>query len=103
MRTSVKKVRFNLFLFECSENFSDFKIITVRTPLTSVLSYIDIALDGPLDTETKEAISSTNSKSLVRVINDLLIASRDRLEGKIPLAETISLASLSLVRCFVFL
>jgi light-regulated signal transduction histidine kinase (bacteriophytochrome) len=45
-----------------------------RTPLNQVINYIEIALEGSLDTETREnlARSHSASKSLIYVINDLL-------------------------------
>ncbi|GES65035.1 sensor histidine kinase/response regulator [Aspergillus terreus] len=46
----------------------------VRTPLNAVINYLEIALEGALDTETRENLtkSYSASKSLIYVINDLL-------------------------------
>jgi len=46
----------------------------VRTPLNAIINYLEIALEGSLDSETREnlARSHSASKSLVYVINDLL-------------------------------
>ena len=46
----------------------------VRTPLNAVINYLEIALEGNLDRDTREYLSRSHSasKSLVCVINDLL-------------------------------
>lgn len=46
----------------------------VRTPLNAIINYLEIALEGPIDQETRENLSKSHSasKSLVCVINDLL-------------------------------
>ena len=46
----------------------------VRTPLNAIINYLEIALEGALDQETREnlAKSLSASKSLIYVINDLL-------------------------------
>jgi light-regulated signal transduction histidine kinase (bacteriophytochrome) len=46
----------------------------VRTPLNHIINYLEIALEGTLDQDTREnlARSHSASKSLVYVINDLL-------------------------------
>ncbi|GFF27453.1 cyanobacterial phytochrome B [Aspergillus udagawae] len=46
----------------------------VRTPLNAVINYLEIALEGSLDTETRDNLtkSYSASKSLIYVINDLL-------------------------------
>lgn len=46
----------------------------VRTPLNAVINYLEIALEGNIDQETREYLykSHAASKSLVSVINDLL-------------------------------
>ncbi|KAL9113895.1 MAG: hypothetical protein Q9227_002029 [Pyrenula ochraceoflavens] len=46
----------------------------VRTPLNAIINYLEIALEGQLDQETREnlARSHSASKSLIYVINDLL-------------------------------
>src|SRR4051812_45028530 len=46
----------------------------VRTPLNAIINYLEIALEGSLDQETRENLvkSHSASKSLIYVINDLL-------------------------------
>lgn len=46
----------------------------VRTPLNHIINYLEIALEGALDTETRDNLAKSHSasKSLVYVINDLL-------------------------------
>ncbi|KAI0894594.1 hsp90-like protein [Annulohypoxylon nitens] len=46
----------------------------VRTPLNAIINCLEIAMEGPLDHETREnlARSHSASKSLIYVINDLL-------------------------------
>ncbi|PWY75374.1 hypothetical protein BO70DRAFT_363954 [Aspergillus heteromorphus CBS 117.55] len=46
----------------------------VRTPLNAIINYLEIALEGALDKETRENLTKSHSasKSLIYVINDLL-------------------------------
>ena len=46
----------------------------VRTPLNAIINYLEIALEGSIDTETRENLAKSHSasKSLICVINDLL-------------------------------
>jgi light-regulated signal transduction histidine kinase (bacteriophytochrome)/CheY-like chemotaxis protein len=46
----------------------------VRTPLNAIINYLEIALEGQLDQDTRENLTKSHSasKSLVYVINDLL-------------------------------
>ncbi|KAL2392365.1 Cyanobacterial phytochrome B [Exophiala dermatitidis] len=46
----------------------------VRTPLNAIINYLEIALEGQLDQDTRDNLSKSHSasKSLVYVINDLL-------------------------------
>ncbi|KAJ5543728.1 hypothetical protein N7513_007236 [Penicillium frequentans] len=46
----------------------------VRTPLNAIINYLEIALEGSLDTETRDSLTKSHSasKSLIYVINDLL-------------------------------
>lgn len=46
----------------------------VRTPLNAIINYLEIALEGALDDETRESLTKSHSasKSLIYVINDLL-------------------------------
>lgn len=45
-----------------------------RTPLNAIINYLEIALDGTLNEETRENLSRSHSasKSLIYIINDLL-------------------------------
>lgn len=46
----------------------------VRTPLNAIINYLEIALEGSLDQETRDNLAKSHSasKSLICVINDLL-------------------------------
>ncbi|TKA82828.1 hypothetical protein B0A55_01047 [Friedmanniomyces simplex] len=46
----------------------------VRTPLNAIINYLEIALEGVLDDETRDNLAKSHSasKSLIYVINDLL-------------------------------
>ncbi|KAL8967513.1 MAG: hypothetical protein Q9183_002887, partial [Haloplaca sp. 2 TL-2023] len=46
----------------------------VRTPLNAIINYLEIALEGTIDQDTRENLSKSHSasKSLICVINDLL-------------------------------
>jgi nitrogen-specific signal transduction histidine kinase len=46
----------------------------VRTPLNAIINYLEIALEGALDQETRDSLTKSHSasKSLIYVINDLL-------------------------------
>lgn len=46
----------------------------VRTPLNAIINYLEIAMEGSLDQETRDHLSKSHSasKSLIYVINDLL-------------------------------
>ncbi|KAF9267585.1 hypothetical protein L218DRAFT_1074312 [Marasmius fiardii PR-910] len=50
----------------------------VRTPLNHIINYLEMALNGPLDGETRDNLSQsyTASKSLLFTINDLLDLTR---------------------------
>lgn len=50
----------------------------VRTPLNAIINYLEIALESPLDPETRDNLmrSHSASKSLIYVINDLLDLTR---------------------------
>ncbi|KAL7269362.1 hypothetical protein RUND412_007980 [Rhizina undulata] len=50
----------------------------VRTPLNAIINFLEIALEGPLDTETRENITRSHSASvsLTYLINDLLDLTR---------------------------
>jgi signal transduction histidine kinase len=46
----------------------------IRTPLNAVINYLEIALEGPVDQETRENLNKTHSasRSLIDAINNLL-------------------------------
>ncbi|KAI1434240.1 hsp90-like protein [Xylaria sp. CBS 124048] len=46
----------------------------VRTPLNAIINYLEIAMEGSLDRETRDNLAKSHSasKSLIHVINDLL-------------------------------
>jgi light-regulated signal transduction histidine kinase (bacteriophytochrome) len=46
----------------------------VRTPLNAIINYLEIAMEGSLDQETRDNLSKSHSasKSLIYVVNDLL-------------------------------
>ncbi|KAL8767085.1 MAG: hypothetical protein Q9209_006312 [Squamulea sp. 1 TL-2023] len=46
----------------------------VRTPLNAIINYLEIALEGAIDSDTRENLAKSHSasKSLIYVINDLL-------------------------------
>ena len=46
----------------------------VRTPLNAIINYLEIAMEGALDSETRDNLSKSHSasKSLIYTINDLL-------------------------------
>ena len=46
----------------------------VRTPLNAIINYLEIAMEGSLDVETRDYLTKSHSasKSLIYVINDLL-------------------------------
>ena len=50
----------------------------VRTPLNHIINYLEMALEGPLDDDTRESLvrSHAASRTLVHVINDLLDLTR---------------------------
>ncbi|KAI9835940.1 MAG: hypothetical protein M1819_001838 [Sarea resinae] len=50
----------------------------VRTPLNAIINYLEIALEGAVDSETRDNLlkSHSASKSLIYVINDLLDLTR---------------------------
>lgn len=55
----------------------------VRTPLNAIINYLEIALEGALDQETRDNLAKSHSasKSLIYVINDLLDLTKTE-EGK---------------------
>ncbi|CAI6332201.1 unnamed protein product [Periconia digitata] len=67
----------------------------VRTPLNAIINYLEIALEGSLDTETREnlARSHSASKSLIYVINDLLDLTKTEEGGPLIKGESFELST----------
>lgn len=65
----------------------------VRTPLNAIINYLEIALEGTLDNETREnlARSHSASKSLIYVINDLLDLTKTEEGGPLIKGESFDL------------
>jgi light-regulated signal transduction histidine kinase (bacteriophytochrome) len=67
----------------------------VRTPLNAIINYLEIALEGSLDQETREnlARSHSASKSLIYVINDLLDLTKTEEGGELIKEEIFDLGA----------
>ncbi len=67
----------------------------VRTPLNAIINYLEIALEGTLDTETRDNLSKSHSasKSLIYVINDLLDLTKTEEGGELIKDEVFDLKS----------
>ncbi|CEH19422.1 phytochrome-like protein [Ceraceosorus bombacis] len=67
----------------------------VRTPLNHIINYLEMALDGNLDVDTRDHLSKSHmaSKSLLFVINDLLDLTRQEHGNRLFLQEPFDLAS----------
>jgi light-regulated signal transduction histidine kinase (bacteriophytochrome) len=65
----------------------------VRTPLNAIINYLEIALEGTLDPETRDnlARSHSASKSLIYVINDLLDLTKTEEGGSLFKGESFDL------------
>ncbi|UKZ76435.1 hypothetical protein TrVFT333_004139 [Trichoderma virens FT-333] len=65
----------------------------VRTPLNAIINYLEIALEGSLDQETRDnlAKSYSASKSLIYVINDLLDLTKTEEGQHLAVQETFEL------------
>lgn len=65
----------------------------VRTPLNAIINYLEIALEGSLDSETRENLSRSHSasKSLIYVINDLLDLTKTEEGGPLVKGESFDL------------
>jgi len=65
----------------------------VRTPLNAIINYLEIALEGQLDNETRENLSKSHSasKSLIYVINDLLDLTKTEEGGELTKDEEFDL------------
>ncbi|CUS12986.1 unnamed protein product [Tuber aestivum] len=87
---------------QCTAEFPLFQtpslmIYIVRTPLNAIINYLEIALESPLDDETRDNLmrSHSASKSLIYVINDLLDLTRTEagqvliMEEAFDLSETV--------------
>lgn len=67
----------------------------VRTPLNAIINYLEIALEGSLDSETRENLSRSHSasKSLIYVINDLLDLTKTEEGGPLVKGESFNLSA----------
>lgn len=67
----------------------------VRTPLNAIINYLEIALEGNIDEDTRESLSKSHSasKSLIYVINDLLDLTKTEEGGNLAKAEPFSLSA----------
>ena len=65
----------------------------VRTPLNAIINYLEIALEGNLDQETRDNLikSHSASKSLIYVINDLLDLTKTEEGGELIKGEVFDL------------
>ncbi|KAK5133864.1 hypothetical protein LTR08_007195 [Meristemomyces frigidus] len=65
----------------------------VRTPLNAIINYLEIALEGTLDQETRENLAKSHSasKSLIYVINDLLDLTKTEEGGDLTKDEVFDL------------
>jgi light-regulated signal transduction histidine kinase (bacteriophytochrome)/CheY-like chemotaxis protein len=65
----------------------------VRTPLNAIINYLEIAMEGALDQETRENLSRSHSasKSLIYVINDLLDLTKTEEGGPLIKGESFDL------------
>ncbi|KAL6875222.1 histidine kinase-like protein [Trichoderma novae-zelandiae] len=65
----------------------------VRTPLNAIINYLEIALEGSLDQETRENLAKSHSasKSLIYVINDLLDLTKTEEGHHLTVQETFEL------------
>ncbi|GFP54760.1 sensor protein GacS [Trichoderma asperellum] len=67
----------------------------VRTPLNAIINYLEIALEGSLDQETRDNLAKSHSasKSLIYVINDLLDLTKTEEGQHLVVQETFDLAT----------
>ncbi|KAK0931403.1 hypothetical protein LTR91_000352 [Friedmanniomyces endolithicus] len=65
----------------------------VRTPLNAIINYLEIALEGTLDSETRDNLAKSHSasKSLIYVINDLLDLTKTEQGGELNKDEIFDL------------
>lgn len=67
----------------------------VRTPLNAIINYLEIALEGTLDQETRDNLAKSHSasKSLIYVINDLLDLTKTEEGGELVKDEAFELSA----------
>ena len=67
----------------------------VRTPLNAIINYLEIAMEGSLDQETRDNLAKSHSasKSLIYVINDLLDLTKTEEGGELVKGEVFDLKS----------
>ncbi|EMC99671.1 hypothetical protein BAUCODRAFT_60611, partial [Baudoinia panamericana UAMH 10762] len=68
----------------------------VRTPLNAIINYLEIALEGSLDQETRDNLAKSHSasKSLIYVINDLLDLTKTEEGGDLTKDEVFDLKAM---------
>lgn len=68
----------------------------VRTPLNAIINYLEIALEGTLDHETRDNLAKSHSasKSLIYVINDLLDLTKTEEGTALKLEEAFDLRAI---------
>jgi light-regulated signal transduction histidine kinase (bacteriophytochrome) len=67
----------------------------VRTPLNAIINYLEIALEGNIDDDTRESLTKSHSasKSLIYVINDLLDLTKTEEGASLTKEEPFSLSA----------
>ncbi|THY26455.1 hypothetical protein D6C84_05935 [Aureobasidium pullulans] len=67
----------------------------VRTPLNAIINYLEIALEGHIDDDTRENLAKSHSasKSLIYVINDLLDLTKTEEGGNLTKEDPFSLSA----------
>lgn len=67
----------------------------VRTPLNAIINYLEIALEGSLDQETRDNLAKSHSasKSLIYVINDLLDLTKTEEGGELVKDDVFDLSA----------
>ncbi|SMY24253.1 unnamed protein product [Zymoseptoria tritici ST99CH_1A5] len=67
----------------------------VRTPLNAIINYLEIAMEGSLDQETRDNLTKSHSasKSLIYVINDLLDLTKTEEGGELVKDEVFDLGA----------
>lgn len=74
---------------------SPLTLCIVRTPLNHIINYLEMALEGQLDDDTRESLvrSHSASRSLVHVVNDLLDLTRAQTGQQLFLQDPLDLGA----------